>query len=77
MTYPKDVRRLHARPQHHVITAAGPCITGVVQQIFDNIQIARRQAQAREIEIDPAGLLIIRIEIHDHQDYILQIARGF
>ena len=56
--YTKDVRRLNAWPQSHIITLA-PCVPGIaVQQVVDEEAFICGTADLVEIEIGPAALFV-------------------
>ena len=55
--YAKDVRRLNARPQRHIIVLA-PGVLDAVQQVVNKKAFTCGAADLVEVEIRPAGLLV-------------------
>src|SRR3954463_10612784 len=66
----EDVRRQGMRIQLHEIAAATPGVVARRDEILERVRIARRA-----IEIDPSGLLMMRIEVDRHEDQV--VARRF
>ena len=55
--YAKDVRRLNARPQRHIVAVA-PGVLDAVQQVVNKKAFICGAADLVEVEIRPAGLLV-------------------
>ena len=51
-----------------VVGAVVPLVVGAGEQIFDIEEFVVGDAQLLEVEVDPAGLLVVGIEVDDGED---------
>src|SRR6266511_3019597 len=68
---PENVRRHHLRIQLHVIPWPVPCVARARQQLVDLERAVGVEVQGIEVELDPAGLRIVRVDVDDGQDDVV------
>src|SRR5580704_7801054 len=73
----EEVRCLDTRTQNYIVPTAVPSIARAIQQVFHIEVCSRNQPHPEQVEIGPARLLIVRIEIDDHEDDVAEIWSRF
>src|ERR1700733_3065947 len=58
--------------EHHVVARSAPLVGLVTQQVVHLVRTLGIELQRFKIEIDPAGLRMVRIEVHDHQNGVVR-----
>src|SRR2546430_311768 len=72
---PENVSRHNLRIQLHVIPWAMPSVARAREELVDLERAVRVEAQGIEVELDPAGLRIVRVDVDDGQDDV--VSGGF
>jgi hypothetical protein len=62
------MRRLHLRPERHIIAAVLPGVGYPGQQVFHVEVLIIRNSQPFQIQVDPAGLLLRGIQVDCDQN---------
>ena len=68
----QDVRRHAPGIEHYVIAAAAPLVALVAQQIVHLVGRRLVESEPRQVELDPARLYVMRIEVHHHDDHVVR-----
>src|SRR5205823_10025723 len=63
------------RVQLHVIPWAMPSVARAREELVDLVRAVRVEVQGVEVELDPAGLRIVRVDVDDGQDDV--VSGGF
>src|ERR1019366_6263795 len=69
-SYPEDVGGHDAGEEGYVVRAVVPPVVGAGEQVFDVEGFVVADAEALEVEVDPAGLLVVRVEVDGDQDHV-------
>src|SRR5687768_8087194 len=67
----QDMRRGPLRVEHHEVAGAVPQEALVGQQVVHLVRAVRGKAEHVEIELQPAGLGVVRVEVHHGEDRVV------
>src|ERR1700733_7893293 len=67
----QDVRRHAPGIEHYVIAAAAPLVALVAQQIVHLVGRRLVESERRQVELDPARLYVMGIEVDHHDDHVV------
>ena len=66
---------LDVRAEGHVVAAVVPLVVGAGEEVFDLEVLVVREGQLFEVQVDPAGLFLGRVEVNGDEDTV--VAVGF
>src|SRR5437667_6873018 len=71
----EDVGGQRRRIESNVVAGAAPAELHAGEQVLDLVRPVGRQAQVGEGQVDPAGLGVVRVQVHHRQDDVGEIIR--